>query len=119
MNDSIRATLTKKGMREVTGNPDLVVTYQFSDTDISDVERTGPTRVPDIPGQQRGFVIRGSEPRPLLYTEGTLVIDIYNNANALLWRGTYRNRERSGPTLSRQLSEDARKLLSKFPPWKK
>lgn len=34
----------------------------------------------------------------------------------LLWRGTRRNRERTPSALSRQLSEDARKLIGKYPP---
>jgi hypothetical protein len=64
--------------------------------------------------------IEGDDRRQLrtaaLFTEGTLVVDIVNAADVLVWRGTTRNREQSGPTLSRKLSGDARNLLSKFPP---
>jgi hypothetical protein len=119
MDDSIRTALTKKGLHEVTTNPDLVVTFHFSDADFSEVQRTQPVRVPPIPGQQPGFVVPGLGPRPELFTEGTLVIDVFDAAGSLVWRGTWRNREWSGPTLSRKLSEDARKLLSKFPPKKR
>jgi hypothetical protein len=66
----------------------------------------------------RGFVIAGTGPHPVLFTEGTLVIDMLNASDVLVWRGTYRDREQSGPRLSRNLSQDARKLLSKYPPKK-
>jgi len=118
MNDSIRATLGKKGLKEVATQPDVIVTYHFSDADVSAVDRLPPTRIPDSPGM-RGFVIPGSAPRQVLYTEGSLVIDMYDASDALIWRGTYRDREQSGPRLSRNLSEDARKLLSRFPPRKR
>lgn len=115
MDDAIRAQLTRKGLEEVAGSPALVVTYSFTDADYSQVERTPPTRIPDAPGQ-RGFVVPGSGPNPVLFTEGTLVIDVLNASGELLWRGTLRNRERSGPKLSASLSRDATRLLSKFPP---
>lgn len=113
----IRATLLKKGLVETAAHPDVSVTYYFYDKDVSAVERQGPVRVPDTP-TARGFVIPGSGPSPVLYTEGTLVIDLTDASNSLLWRGTWRDQENSGPTLSRKLSEDARKLLSKYPPKK-
>jgi hypothetical protein len=119
VNDSIRATLAKKRLQEADGNPDLWVSFHFADADFSEVERMGPTRIPDIPGQQRGFVVPGTAPRPVLFTEGTLVIDLHNAANELVWRGTVRNREQSGPALSRKLSGDASKLMAKYPPKKK
>ena len=33
--------------------------------------------------------------------------------------GTWRDQEQSGPTLSRKLSDDVRKLLREFPPKRK
>ncbi|HUG72424.1 MAG TPA: DUF4136 domain-containing protein [Steroidobacteraceae bacterium] len=119
VNDSIRATLAKKRLQETAGNPDLWVSFHFTDVDFSEVERMGPTRIPGIPGQQRGFVVPGTAPRPVMFTEGTLVIDLYNAANVLVWRGTVSNREQSGPALSRKLSGDAGKLMAKYPPKKK
>jgi len=118
MNDSIRAVLAKKGLKEVATQPDVVVTFHFSDADVSQVDRLPATRIPDAPGM-RGFVIPGSGPRQVLYTEGSLVIDMYDASDTLIWRGTYRDREQSGPRLSRNLSEDARRLLSRFPPRKR
>lgn len=116
MDDSLRSVLKKKGLTEVEASPDITVTWAFADRDIEDVQRTPPLRVPPIPGQQPGFVLPGSEPRSVHSTEGMLAIDIYNATGGLLWRGTRRNRERTPSALSRQLSEDARKLIGKYPP---
>lgn len=115
MQNSIRTALEKKGLKEDRTRPDMWVTYSFHDRDGNAVSRQPASRVPDSP-LARGFVIPGSGPVPVLYTEGTLVIDLMDSANSLLWRGTWRDRESSGPRLSRNLSEDARKLLSKYPP---
>ena len=118
LEDSIRATLVQKGLQETPDRPDVTVTYTYEDRDVSGVERTGPVRIPDN-ALARGYVIPGSGPSPTMYTEGTLVIDILDSANSLLWHGTWRDQEQSGPTLSRKLSEDARRLLREFPPRRK
>jgi Domain of unknown function (DUF4136) len=115
MEEAIRTTLIKKGMREVAEHADFSVQFSFHDQDVSAVQRTRPTRLPDT-AAGRGSVIPGTGPTPVLYTEGTLVIDINDASASLLWRGTWRDREQSGPQLSRNLSEDARKLLADFPP---
>ncbi len=114
MSDAIRAELVSRGLTEVAASPDFTVTYWFADGDFSVVERRPAMRVPDIPGQ-RNQVIPGG-PVPVLYTEGTLIIDMFNASNTLIWRGTYRDRETKTPSLSRNLSIDARKLLGKYPP---
>lgn len=115
MEGSIRAALLKKGLAEVADHPHVSVTYYFQDKDVSGVARLEPIRVPPSTVAP-GFVIAGSGPRPVLYTEGTLVIDLADASNALLWRGTWRDSEDSGPKLSRSLSENAGRLLAKFPP---
>ena len=115
MDDSLRAVLAKKALTEVEASPDITVTWSFVDRGIEDVQRSPPLRVPPMPGQP-GFVVPATEPRSVQSTEGTLAIDIYNATGGLLWRGTWRNRERTPSALSRQLSEDARKLLAKYPP---
>lgn len=114
MEASIRAALVKKGLTEVTESPDFTITYSVEDRDVSAVERPGPTRIPGD-GSGQGMPVRGPGPTPKLSTEGSLVIDINSKVSALLWRGTVRNVEASGPRLSRKLSEDASKVLSKFP----
>jgi hypothetical protein len=118
MENSIRAALADKGLKEDGNLPDFSITYSYVDKDVSDVERIGPTRVPDTP-LARGYVIPGSGPTPTMYTEGTLVIDMTDATGKLLWHGTWRDQEQSGPTLSRKLSDDVRKLLREFPPKRK
>jgi len=115
LEDSIAAALRARGLQQATDGADVIVTYSFGETDVSKVERLAPTRIPPSSGA-RGFVIPGSGPTPVLSTEGTLVVDLDDAHGALLWRGTWRDQEKSGPRLSRNLSEDARKLLAEFPP---
>jgi hypothetical protein len=115
---SIRAALLKKGVKETTSNPQVWVTYSVRDKDVRAVERVRPTRIRGGPASQ-DVVIEGPVAYPVLYTEGVLVIDFSNASNSLLWRGTLENRAASAPQLSKQLSEDARKLLAKYPPQKK
>lgn len=114
MQGSIRAALVARGLKETTDRPDLAVTFHVTNADYATVERREPVRVPDSPGA-RGFVIPGG-PEPQLFIAGTLVIDLTDASGKLVWRGTWHDRERSGPKLSGKLSEDARKLLSKYPP---
>jgi hypothetical protein len=118
MEDSIRTTLVQKGLKEAGDLPDVTVTFHYSEKEVSGVERNGPTRIPDSPAA-RGFVIPGSGPSPVMFIEGTLVIDLVGASGNLLWRGTWREQEQSGPKLSSKLSGDARKLLREFPPRRK
>lgn len=112
--DDIRAALEKKGLKEDAAHPALIFTYYFYDKDVSAVERQPDLRVPGT-ARNPGMVVRGG-PNPLLYTEGSLVIDATDAAGSLLWRGTWRDQERNGPRLSKSLSGDVRSLLSKYPP---
>jgi len=114
MRSSIRTVLTAKGLKETADRPDLSVAFHVVNADYATVERREPMRVPDSPAA-RGFVIPGG-PEPLLFTAGTLVIDLVDASGTLVWRGTWHERESSGPKLSGKLSEDARKLLSNYPP---
>ncbi len=114
MQDSIRAALTAKGLKETTEHADVAVTFQVADADYATVARREPVRIPPS-ATERGFVIPGG-PETELYTAGTLVIDLTSPAGTLLWRGTWHERQSSAPKLSSKLSEDARKLLSDYPP---
>lgn len=114
MRSSIRAALVARGLKETTDRPDLTVAFQVTNADYATVTRREPVRVPDSPGA-RGFMIPGG-PEPQLFIAGTLVIDLTDASGKLVWRGTWHDRERSGPKLSGKLSEDARKLLTKYPP---
>jgi len=124
LESSIRAALLKKGLKEdPSGKADVSVTYSVRDKDVRAVERQGPTRIPG--GRGAGgqaapdIVVRTPVAVPKLYTEGVLVIDISNASKSLLWRGTHEDRASSSPLLSKQLSEDARKLLAGYPPKQK
>jgi hypothetical protein len=118
MEYSIRDSLVQKGLNEAHNLPDVTVTFSYTEQDVSGVERSGPMRIPDSPAA-RGFVIPGRGPSPVMFTEGTLVIDLLDASGKLLWRGTWRDEEQSGPKLSSKLSDDARKLLREFPPRRK
>lgn len=116
LDDAIRTTLSRKGLKETQDRPDVTIDVSVAGMDYS---ITGGQRGVRIPGgpRGRGTVIPGTGPQPELFTEGTLVIDMTQPASAkLIWRGTYRDEERSGPTLARKLPEDVKKLLSEFPP---
>jgi hypothetical protein len=117
---SIRAALLKKGLTETRDKPDVWVTYSVRDKEVRAVERVAPSR---MGGGGRGpgaadVAIQGPVATPVIYNEGVLVIDINNASNSLLWRGTLDDRAATAPKLSKQLSEDALKLLAKYPPKK-
>lgn len=114
MRSTIRAALTAKGLTETTDRPDLAVSFRIVDSDYATVERRPPVRIPGS-AVAPGLVIPGG-PQPQLFVAGTLVIDLTDSSGTLVWRGTWHERERSGPRLSRKLSEHARKLLSGYPP---
>jgi hypothetical protein len=114
LQDDIRAALVKQGLTEDAAHPAVTFTYYFYDKDVSAVERQPDARMPGT-ASSPGVILRGG-PNPVLYTEGTLVIDVADAAGSLLWRGTWRDQERNGPRLSKSLSGDVRKLLAKYPP---
>jgi hypothetical protein len=118
--DTIRTALTARGLTEVADRPDVFLDFSLAGTDYSVIGGQRSTRTPDGPGGQRGTVIPGTGPQPMLFTEGTLVIDMTKReSGALIWRGTYRDEERSGPALARKLPEDAKQLLADYPPKKR
>jgi hypothetical protein len=117
--DRIRATLTTKRLKEVAELPDVFVDFSVAGADYTITGGQRGTRIPGGPGRRGGVVFPGTGPRPELFTEGTLVIDMtMRSSGRLVWRGIYRDEERSGPTLARKLPDDARKLLSEYPPGK-
>lgn len=119
---AIRAAAVAKGLKEVADRPDLVIDFSVASQDYSVTGGQRGTRTPDGPRGSgiRGEVIPGTGPIPELFTEGTLVIDMTaGQTGALVWRGTYRDQERTGPRLARHLPEDVTQLLSKYPPGKR
>jgi hypothetical protein len=115
---AIRSALAAKGLKEAADRPDLVVNFSVASQDYSITGGQRGTRTPDGPRGSgiRGEVIPGTGPIPELFTEGTLVIDMTaGQTGALVWRGTYRDEERTGPRLARNLPDDATELVSKYP----
>jgi hypothetical protein len=97
---TIREALTAKGLKEVTGRPDLMVDYTITSEDINTTQRGGG---------------RGTGPQPLRFTVGMLVIDMTRPGDqAPVWRGVYRDDERTGSKLVQKLPEDAEKLIAKY-----
>src|SRR5207249_7882968 len=102
--EAIRAELRAKGLKETADRPDLFVDFSIAGMDYSTVERQPATRIPDGPGRQRGYVVEGTGPQPVLSSEGTLGIDMTaNQPGAMVCRGTYRDEESSGPKLGQKL----------------
>ena len=97
---TIRAALTAKGLEEVAGRPDLFVDYSISSEDINTTQGGGG---------------RGIGPQPLRFTVGMLVIDMTRPGNPNpVWRGVYRDDEKTGSKLFQKLPEDAKKLIAKY-----
>ena len=101
LGNTIRMALTARGLNEVADRPDLFVDYRLTGEDVST--------------STRGFA-RGMGPRPLRFTQGTLVIDLTKPGEArAVWRGVYRDDEMTGSRLMRKLPEDAKKLIARYP----
>jgi len=108
MADAVRKALTAKGLKETADHPDFVV-----DSSVM-THPAGRRGSPGRPVRQ----VRGTA-GPLL-TEETLVIDINAGQPAkLVWHGTYRRDGETAAKLAEKLPDDAKKLLSQYPPKKK
>lgn len=95
--DGIRAELISKGLKETLNNPDIIVDYSVTGEDFA-AQRGGPAES----------------------SEGTLVVDMLKrDSRELIWRGVYRDSERSNAKLGQKLPGDAKKLLSEYPPKQK
>jgi Domain of unknown function (DUF4136) len=98
---TIREALTARGLKEAVRNADVMVDYVVTGEDFSI----------SAPG-----LVRGMGPRPVRFAEGTLVIDLVKPGEANpLWRGVYRDDEKTGSRLMQKLPEDARKLIDRYP----
>lgn len=115
LQDIVRTTLTGKGLTAVTDAADVSVAVVVTDADFSVTRRQTGVGIVGPGMRGRGTALPGSGPRPELFTEGTVVIDMMRSGS-LVWRGTSRDEERSGPGLARRIPENVRKLLSEYPP---
>ena len=104
---AIRTALIARGLTASTNRPDLLVDFTIVGEEFGDVERRLLRRVPGGPVASR---------RPIRIAEGTLVIDIFRRTGSdPIWRGIYRDDERTGSKLVRRIPEDAKKLLRRYP----
>jgi hypothetical protein len=85
----------------------LLVDFTITGEDFGDAER----RL--VRGIRGGPVaIR----QPIRIAEGTLVIDVFRRDETdPIWRGVYRDDERTGSKLTRKLPEDAKLLIGRYP----
>lgn len=104
---AIRRGLISRGLTEIRDRPDLLVDFTITGEDFGDAER----RL--VRGIRGGPVaIR----QPIRIAEGTLVIDVFKRDDTdPIWRGVYRDDERTGSKLTRKLPEDATQLIAKYP----
>ena len=104
---AIRRGLIAKGLTETRDRPDLLVDFTITGEDFGDAER----RL--VRGIRGGPVaIR----QPIRIAEGTLVIDVFRRDDTdPIWRGVYRDDERTGSKLTRKLPLDATQLVAKYP----
>jgi len=104
---AIRHGLSAKGLTETRERPDLLVDFTITGADFGDADRRLVRGIRGGPVAVR---------RPIRIAEGTLVIDIFRRADTdPIWRGVYRDDERTGSKLTRKLPEDATQLIAKYP----
>jgi hypothetical protein len=107
--EGIRAQLVGKGLSEVGTDSDLVVVWRFGSANKREVQTWATGRWG-----------RGRRVTAYNYTEGTLVVDLYQRSGReLVWRGIYRDDENNPAKLSNRLGDDIKKLFKDFPPKKK
>lgn len=98
---TIRAAMVGKGLTEGGSGADLQIDYTLVGEDIA---------------TSRPTPMRGVGPVPVRYTAGTLIIDMSRPGDVdPVWRGVYRDDEKTGSKLVQKLPDDARKLIDKYP----
>jgi hypothetical protein len=101
--EAIRKALSSSGLKETQDRPNLIV--RFSVVEESQRHVTG-RGIRDMQVNSRSV--------------GTLVIEMTNaGTNLLVWHGTYSDDESTAANLAKNLPNDAKKLLSEYPPKKR
>jgi hypothetical protein len=116
--------LTKKGMRSVTSDPDVYVVYHLGTQDKVDIADYGYDygygRYGGVYGGPYGA--GGGGISTYNYTEGTLIIDMFDAVNKqLAWRGSGTGVLDENPSpeqLTKGINEAVAAILSQYPPKK-
>src|SRR5437867_639270 len=94
--EAVRSQLKSKRLEEADNRPDLFVTY-----------RLGATAAREVQAFPAGRLGLGTRRRIVHFTEGTLVIDLNERGSrTLVWRGVYRDDERTTANISEKLPEE-------------
>jgi hypothetical protein len=113
---TVRAALLAKGLRETAQGADLLVDWTAGAQRFGINEWRNAILLDNVPGG-RGLP-PGSPWRnlPESFVEGMLAVDLsMRSSDLLVWRGVYRNREKSSGRLAHQLPAYATKLLAAYP----
>jgi hypothetical protein len=116
--NSVVATLTAKGLRQVTENPDVYVAYLAGARTRTEIESTGPYGA----GFGPYFGVGGwwgptySSWWARTYDEGTLVIDLIDaSTKKLVWRA-YAQTEINKPISDQKMQQVTDRAFKTFPP---
>jgi hypothetical protein len=113
---TVRAALLAKGLKETAENADVIVDWTAGGQRFGINEWRNAIPLDNVPGG-RGLP-PGSPWRnlPEAFVDGMLAVDLsIRSSDLLVWRGVYRNREKSSGNLAHQLPAYAAKLLASYP----
>jgi len=118
--DALRTTLTARGLKETSTGADVIVDWTVSGQRYAINEWGHAIPLDQVRGERRPPPGNPWSGLPESFVEGALVVDLTAPAsNLLIWRGVYRNREKSSGVLAQQLPTYFKKLLSGYPPHKR
>lgn len=115
--DGIRREMLGKGLEEVGGNPDLYVTYHGEDKEQVSLDTTSYGY-----GYGRGWYWGGgmgsTTTTVRTYTQGTLVVDIWDaEAKELIWRGVASDTISDNPEKNiAKVNKAIAKMFERYPP---
>jgi hypothetical protein len=116
--NSVVATLTAKGMQQVTQNPDVYVAYLAGARTRTEVEATGlyPGGFGPYFGVAGWWGPTYMDWWTRTYNEGTLIIDLIDaSSRKLVWRA-YAQTEINKPVSDQKAQKVAEKAFKNFPP---
>ena len=126
INDRIRATVeaefAKRGIVRARNNPDFIVTYHTYTEEKKSATGPYPYRYGFYPFAYYPYTFGYGYPywmmRPNVreYTEGTLILDIYDNrSNELVWRGSVSGNVDYVASLKKQIDKGIKAIMKKYP----